>query len=99
MRSTNAGYSVVVNPAGTVIADQPLFEDSSLAYDVPIYKRELTPYARFGNWLPYCCIVLFVLVSIVMACTFTDDDYIPSERKKPLKLKKSKHKKNKKHKK
>ena len=99
VRSTNAGYSVVVNPAGTVIADQPLFEDSSLAYEVPIYKRELTPYARFGNWLPYCCIVLFVLVSIVMACTFTDDDYIPSERKKPLKLKKSKHKKNKKHKK
>ena len=99
VRSTNAGYSVVVNPAGTVIADQPLFEDSSLAFDVPIYKRELTPYARFGNWLPYCCLVLFVLVSIIMACTFTDDEYIPSERKKPLKLKKSKHKKSRKHKK
>ena len=99
IRSTNAGYSVVVNPAGTIIADQPLFEDSSLAFDVPIYKRELTPYARFGNWLPYSCLALFVLVSIIMACTFTDDDYIPSERKKPIKLKKSKHKKKKKHKK
>ncbi len=99
IRSTNAGYSVVVNPAGTIIADQPLFEDSSLAFDVPIYKRELTPYARFGNWLPYSCLALFVLVSIIMACTFTYDDYIPSERKKPIKLKKSKHKKKKKHKK
>ena len=90
VRSTNAGYSVVVNPAGAVIADQPLFEDSSLAFDVPIYKRVLTPYARFGNWLPYSCLVLFVLVSIIMACTFTDDDYIPSERKKPVLLKKQK---------
>ena len=106
IRSTNAGYSVVVNPAGTIIADQPLFEDSSLAFDVPIYKRELTPYARFGNWLPYSCLALFVLVSIIMACTFTDDDYIPSERKKPVllkkqkkllkKLEKAKHKKHKK---
>ena len=90
IRSTNAGYSVVVNPAGTIIADQPLFEDSSLAFDVPIYKRELTPYARFGNWLPYSCLALFVLVSIIMACTFTYDDYIPSERKKPVLLKKQK---------
>ena len=106
IRSTNAGYSVVVNPAGTIIADQPLFEDSSLAFDVPIYKRELTPYARFGNWLPYSCLALFVLVSIIMACTFTYDDYIPSERKKPVllkkqkkllkKLEKAKHKKHKK---
>lgn len=106
IRSTNAGYSVVVNPAGTIIADQPLFEDSSLAFDVPIYKRELTPYARFGNWLPYSFLALFVLVSIIMACTFTYDDYIPSERKKPVllkkqkkllkKLEKAKHKKHKK---
>ena len=106
IRSTNAGYSVVVNPAGTIIADQPLFEDSSLAFDVPIFKRELTPYARFGNWLPYSCLALFVLVSIIMACTFTYDDYIPSERKKPVllkkqkkllkKLEKAKHKKHKK---
>ncbi len=99
VRSTNAGYSVVVNPAGKVIADQPLFEDSSLAYDVPIYKRVITPYARFGNWLPYTCIVIFILVSIQMAVGFEFYDYIPSERKKPLKLKKSKHKKHKKHKK
>ena len=99
VRSTNAGYSVVVDPAGKIIADQPLFEASSLAYDVPVYKRILTTYARFGNWLPYSCIVIFVLVSIMMACKFDFYDYIPSERKKPLKLKKSKHKKNKKHKK
>lgn len=98
VRSTNAGYSVVVNPAGQVIADQPLFEDSSLAVDVPIYKRVITPYARFGNWLPYSCLVLFILTAIVIAVNFTLYDYVASERKKPLKLKKSKQKKHKKHK-
>ena len=109
VRSTNAGYSVVVNPSGQVIADQPLFEDSAIAVDVPVYKRVITPYARFGNWLPYTCLCIFVVVSIIMACTFTLYDYIPSERKKPVLLKKQRKqlkklekelaKKNKKHKK
>ncbi len=94
VRSTNAGYSVVVSPTGEVLADQPLFEESSLSYDVPVYKRVITPYARFGNWLPYTCLVFFVLTAIRMFEHFTMYDYICSERKKPLKLKK-KHKKKK----
>ena len=97
VRSTNAGYSVVISPSGKVLADQPLFQESSLAYDVPVYKRVITPYARFGNWLPYTCLVIFVLTAIRMFEQFTMYDYIKSERKKPLKLKK--HKKHKKHKK
>ena len=93
VRSTNAGYSVVLDPAGKILADQPLFEDSAIAYDVPVYKRVITPYARFGNWLPYSCIVVFVLVSIFMACSLNMYDSIPSERNKPVVLKKSKGKK------
>ena len=99
VRSTNAGYSVIVSPTGEILADQPLFEESSTAYDVPVYKRVITPYARFGNWLPYTCLVFFVLTSIRMFEQFLMYDYIPSERKKQLKLKKSdKSKKNKNHK-
>lgn len=98
VRSTNAGYSVVVDPAGKILCDQPLFEKSAAAFDVPVYERVITPYARFGNWLPYTCLCIFVLVSIMMVCTFVTDDYIPSERKKQLVLKKKKKntKKNKK---
>jgi len=92
VRSSNAGYSVVVSPNGSIIADQPLFEESALAFDVPVYKRVITPYARFGNWLPYSCLVIFVVVSIMMVCTFVTDDYIPSERKKPIMLKKKEKK-------
>ena len=97
VRSTNAGYSVVISPSGKVLADQPLFQESSLAYDVPVYKRVITPYARFGNWLPYSCLAIFVITAFLMFEHFTMYDYIKSERKKPLKLKK--HKKHKKHKK
>ena len=97
VRSANAGYSVVVDPSGKIIADQPLFEEASVACDIPVYKRILTPYARFGNWLPYCCLIVFVIVCIMMVCTFVWDDYIPSERKHPIVLKKQKkNKKNKK---
>ena len=86
IRSANAGYSVVVDPAGKVIADQPLFEESAIACNVPVYKREMTTYARFGNWLPYLCLCIFVLSSVWSYLEFTPYDYIPSERK----LKKSK---------
>ncbi len=100
IRSSNAGYSVVVDPAGKVIADQPLFEESSLVCDVPIYEHKMTTYARFGNWLPYLCIAVFVLCCLYSWFTFEEWDYIPSERKikkskKPDK-KKKKNSKNKK---
>lgn len=92
VRSANAGYSVVVDPSGKVIADMPLFQEASMNFNVPIYERKITTYARFGNWLPYSIIVLFVLFSIYSYFTFTATDYIHSERK----IKKH-NKKNKKH--
>ncbi|MCR4953333.1 MAG: apolipoprotein N-acyltransferase [Treponema sp.] len=80
LRSTNSGYSVVLDPAGRILADMPLFEEAACAFDVPIYKRTMTTYARFGNWLPYLCIAIFAIYSIYMFCTFTKTDYIDSER-------------------
>ena len=100
IRSANAGYSVVVDPVGRVIADQPLFEESSLVYDVPVYEHKMTTYARFGNWLPYLCIVIFVLCSLYAWFIFEEWDYIPSERKiKKAKKSDKKKKKNSKNKK
>lgn len=100
IRSANAGYSVVVDPAGKVIADLPLFEDAALSYDVPVYKRQMTTYARFGNWLPYLCLIFFAVCAVYSYLTFCPYDYIPSERKhKKDKKSKKKHKKNSKNKK
>ena len=81
VRSSNAGYSVVVDPTGKVIADLPLFEEAALAADIPVFKREMTTYARFGNWIPYLCLIIFAFCSVYACLTFTVWDYIPSERK------------------
>ena len=65
IRSTNSGYSVVVNPKGQVIADMPLFEEASLYTSVPIYQRKVTVYCMFGDWLPVLCLILaFVSVFV-----------------------------------
>lgn len=81
LRSTNSGYSVVLDPTGRILKDLPLFEEAAGYFDIPIYKRTMTTYARFGNWLPYLCIILFILFSVYMYFTFTVSDYVPSERK------------------
>jgi len=88
IRSANAGYSVIIDPTGRVIKDQPLFTDYSIGYDVPIYQRFMTTYAVFGNWLPYCCLIILFFTSVLMYRSFTKTDYIPSERK--IKAKKQK---------
>lgn len=55
VRSTNSGYSVVVDPVGNIIFDLPLFESTSGVANVPIYERVLTPYAIVGNLIVWLC--------------------------------------------
>ena len=81
VRSCNAGYSVVINPAGKIIAEMPLFEQASINVDVPVFERKMTTYARFGNWLPYSSIVFLVLFAVYYFFSFEKTDYIKSERK------------------
>jgi len=65
VRSTNAGYSVVVDPAGTVISDMPLFVADSIRVPVPVYPRTITFYSRFGDWLPMLLLVVITVLFIV----------------------------------
>lgn len=57
-RSTNAGYTVVINPAGKILNSLPLFEQTALAAEIPVYKRQMTIYAILGNWLPKISLLL-----------------------------------------
>ena len=69
VRSTNSGFSVVVDPAGKIIYSLPLFEAVSGGFDVPIYERETTLYALLGDWLPISLLVgflIFYLIFIVL---------------------------------
>lgn len=95
VRTTNGGYTVVVDPAGKVLNDLPLYERTVLTCDVPVYQRQMTTYAIFGNWLPYLFLALATVYSFYVAFTFKKSDFIPSERKVRNK-KKKKNKKNKK---
>lgn len=57
-RSTNAGFSVVLDPAGRILQSEPLFEQHAMAAKIPVYKHVMTIYARFGNWLPLTALFL-----------------------------------------
>lgn len=92
-RSTNSGYSVVVDPAGKIIMDMPLFEEASEFVKIPVYPATNTIYQRFGNWLP---VSLFILCLSVILFEYLHIDaplFVKSERKKFNKNKKLKKKK------
>ncbi len=65
VRSTNAGYTCVVDPTGTVVADLPLFAADAVRVDVPIYERRKTLYARFGDWFP-SLLALTLAVTVIV---------------------------------
>ncbi|MGN0740899.1 MAG: apolipoprotein N-acyltransferase [Treponema sp.] len=66
VRSTNSGYTVIVDPKGKIIADLPLFEKTYLSQGVPVYKNISTSYMLFGEWLSllFAAFILFVLIKI-----------------------------------
>ncbi len=93
VRATNGGYSVVVDPTGKILADLPLFESDSMAYDVPVYNRTMTTFARFGNWFPSIVIFVVIIYCIYMILEMPQPDYFPSERKIKSKKNKKHHRK------
>lgn len=68
VRCANSGYSVVVDPAGRVLADLDVFTEGSLCYNVPVYKRARTIYARSGDWLAYCALSCIALCMLMAFC-------------------------------
>ena len=67
VRSTNSGYTAVVDAAGRVVADIPMFEEAYLNVEVPLYGEQgLTFYARFGDYLARFWIIVSVGVLIAL---------------------------------
>jgi apolipoprotein N-acyltransferase len=65
LRDTNDGITVSVDPYGRIVARLPANTRGEL--DAPYaFRADLTPYARWGDWLPWLC-VLSVLVLVLMA--------------------------------
>ena len=66
VRSTNGGYTCVVDPVGTVTASLPLFTADSLSVSVPIYPYRRTFYAQWKDWLP----ALFLAIALISATAY-----------------------------
>lgn len=62
LRSTNSGYTVVVDPSGRVTHDLPVFVSAALAAEIPVYPHRKTFYARFGDWFPLCMTVILLIL-------------------------------------
>lgn len=56
LRDTNNGYTVDVDPYGRTVAELP--PDIRGQLDAPYgFRSEMTPYARFGNWFAWLCVL------------------------------------------
>ncbi|PIE98487.1 MAG: apolipoprotein N-acyltransferase [Treponema sp.] len=64
IRSTNAGYSCVIDPWGNVIGDLPLFCSGGLFFEVPIYPHRQTIYSKYKDWFPLLCVGLLFLFAV-----------------------------------
>lgn len=61
VRSTNGGYTCVVNPKGELLESLPLFEAGTLSIEVPLYSHKTTFYALFKDWLPLLLFIILIL--------------------------------------
>jgi apolipoprotein N-acyltransferase len=69
LRDTNDGITVSVDPYGRIVARLPA--DIRGELDAPYaFRADLTPYARWGDWLAWLC-VLAALVLVLMAARDT----------------------------
>ncbi len=66
VRAANAGFSVVVDPAGKILWHLPLFEEKSAAVEIPVFARRHTIFSVWGNW--FCAAaIFFVLLYIIFS--------------------------------
>lgn len=83
VRSTNSGYSVVVDPKGKILADLPLFEEASLSTKVPIYEHTKTFYASYKDWFP---LMMLLILIFNMISEFSKDALIKRRAKTSMLL-------------
>ncbi len=64
LRDTNNGFTVVVDPYGRIIASLPtdIRGELEAPYD---FRTDITPYVRFGDWLPWLCLLVSICILAV----------------------------------
>lgn len=62
LRSTNSGFTSVVDPWGRIINSIPMFEEGYIAAEVPVYREStFTIYTLLGDYFPLMLLILLFL--------------------------------------
>jgi apolipoprotein N-acyltransferase len=66
LRDTNNGFTVSIDPYGRIVARMPT--DIRGQLDAPYdFRSGLTPYARFGDWFAWLCLIVSIaLVAVAL---------------------------------
>jgi apolipoprotein N-acyltransferase len=70
VRASASGLTGYVDTAGRLVATLPFYQEQYLIVDVEIKELPLTPYTRFGDWLPKLLLgvfAVFLLLSVFPA--------------------------------
>jgi apolipoprotein N-acyltransferase len=78
IRAANTGISGFVDPTGRIIGSTGLFEEATLAVEVPILKKK-TIYVRWGDWFPAVC-GIWIAACIIHCIAFTRRKTPPAEK-------------------
>jgi apolipoprotein N-acyltransferase len=66
LRDTNNGITVSVDPYGRIVARLPA--DTRGELDAPYgFRTDITPYARWGDWLPWLCVIAALVLLLLGA--------------------------------
>ena len=66
LRGTNDGITVSVDPYGRIVARLPA--DIRGELDAPYaFRSDLTPYARWGDWLAWLCVIAALVLVLIAA--------------------------------
>jgi apolipoprotein N-acyltransferase len=66
LRDTNTGITVSVDPYGRIVARLPA--DTRGELDAPYgFRTDLTPYARWGDWLAWLCVIATLVLLLLSA--------------------------------
>jgi apolipoprotein N-acyltransferase len=66
LRGTNNGVTVSVDPYGRIVARLPSNIRGEL--EAPYaFRTDLTPYARWGDWLPWLCVIAALVLLLLSA--------------------------------
>lgn len=70
VRSTNSGFTAVVDPAGNIVQSAPLFEEAYLCAEIPIYQWRETVHSRYTNWFVHLILVFMAAMLFIVASEF-----------------------------